>query len=459
MPGLPPPPESNSPYTHALPVVVDDDVPAPEPPPVTTVHDAEWHRARRFAYEAAEPLPSHWLPLREALGEVLAEDVTAPIPVPHYASSAMDGYAVAGSQPWTVVFPEPVETDPRKMLTIPPGELYRPVLNLEPGQATRVVTGALVPAGARAVLRDEHAHLSEEGTVLTIAASAPSAEDIPYGQNVRHTGEEVAAGDVILRAPCVLNPAHVAFAAVCGHDMLPVRRRPRVTLLFTGSEVIEDGIPEPGKVRDAFGPQLPAFVELLGGSVDQVRRVEDTAKAMLAALTEAPSGMGSVLDARTEVVITTGGTGHSRADHVRSALAELGAVFLLDGLAQRPGHPTFLARLPEEGPFVVGLPGNPLAAMVSMFTLAEPLLARLHGNPAPATRTVPAGEQLRGQKVTALVPGYLHDGAVLPRDRVGANMLRGLAHADVVLVVPPGGLAAGEDVEVVPLPWRSAPRP
>ena len=82
--------------------------------------------------------------LREALGEILAEDVTAPIPVPHYASSAMDGYAVAGPQPWTVVFPEPVETDPRKMLTIPPKELYRPVLNLEPGQATRIVTGGLV---------------------------------------------------------------------------------------------------------------------------------------------------------------------------------------------------------------------------------------------------------------------------------------------------------------------------
>ena len=81
------------------------------------------------------------------------------IPVPHYASSAMDGYAVAGPQPWTVVFPEPVETDPRKMLTIPPKELYRPVLNLEPGEATRIVTGGLVPAGARAVLRDEFAHV------------------------------------------------------------------------------------------------------------------------------------------------------------------------------------------------------------------------------------------------------------------------------------------------------------
>ncbi|MCJ8504215.1 molybdopterin molybdotransferase MoeA [Kocuria flava] len=455
MPGLPPPPDSNSPYTHALPVVVDeDDAPAPEPAPVETLHDVEWHRARAFAHDAAEALPHHWLPLREALGEVLAEDVTAPIPVPHYASSAMDGFAVAGPPPWTVHHPEPVETDPRKMLTIPPGELYRPVLNLEPGEATRIVTGGLVPAGTRAVLRDEYAEPSEDGATLRIAAHAPSAEDIPYGQNIRRTGEEVAAGDVILRAPCVLNPAHIAFAAVCGHDMLPVRRRPRVTVLLTGSEVVEDGIPEPGQVRDAFGPQLPTFVELLGGSVDQVRRVEDTARAMLAALTEAPSGMGSVLDARCEVVITTGGTGHSRADHVRSALEELGAVFLIDGLAQRPGHPTFLARLPEGGPFVVGLPGNPLAAMSSMLTVAEPLLAKLHGNPAPVPRTLPAGEELPGQKVTALVPAHLADGAVHPRDKVGSAMLRGLAHADVVAVVPPAGVAAGADVEVLPLPWR-----
>ncbi|MEX5307430.1 molybdopterin molybdotransferase MoeA [Kocuria sp. CPCC 205258] len=455
MSGLPLPHDTNSPYTHALPVIEDDSgTPESAPEEVETVHDADWHRARQFSYDIATALPSHWLPLQEALGEVLAEDVTAPIPVPHYASSAMDGYAVAGPQPWTVVFPEPVETDPRKMLTIPPRELYRPVLNLEPGEATRIVTGGLVPAGARAVLRDEYAHLSEEGTVLTIAAHAPSAEDIPYGQNIRRTGEEVAAGDVILHADCLLNPAHIAFAAVSGHDMLPVRRRPRVTILLTGSEVVEDGIPEPGQVRDAFGPQLPTFVEMLGGSVDQLRRVEDTAKAMLSALTEAPSGMASVLDARTEVVITTGGTGHSDADHVRSALQELGAVFLLDGLAQRPGHPTFLARLPEDGPFVVGLPGNPLAAMTSIFTVAQPLLAKLHSDRPPATRTLPAAEDLPGQKVTALVPAYLRDGTVAPRDRVGANMLRGLAHADVIAVVPPGGVAAGQDVEVVPLPWR-----
>lgn len=455
MSGLPLPHDTNSPYTHALPVIEDDrDTPAPPPEETVAVRDAEWHEARRFCYDAAPALPHHWLPLREALGEVLAEDVTAPIPVPHYASSAMDGYAVAGPQPWTVVFPEPVETDPRKMLTIPPSKLYRPVLNLEPGQATRIVTGGLVPAGARAVLRDEYADLSEEATVLRIAAHAPSAEDIPYGQNIRRTGEEVPAGDVILDTGCLLNPAHIAFAAISGHDMLPVLRRPRVTILLTGSEVVEDGIPEPGHVRDAFGPQLPTFVEMLGGSVDQLRRVEDTSRAMLSALTEAPSGMGSVLDARTEVVITTGGTGHSDADHVRAALVELGAVFLLDGLAQRPGHPTFLARLPEDGPFVVGLPGNPLAAMVSMFTVAQPLLAKLHGNPAPATRTLPAAEELPGQKVTALVPGYVQDGRVFPRDRVGSNMLRGLAHADVVLVVPPTGTAAGEDVEVVPLPWR-----
>ena len=175
MSGLPLPHDTNSPYTHALPVVEDDDAPTTAPEEVEALRDVEWHRARQFAYEVATALPSHWLPLREALGEVLAEDVTAPIPVPHYASSAMDGFAVAGPQPWTVVLPEPVETDPRKMLTIPPGELYRPVLNLEPVQATRIVTGGLVPAGARAVLRDEYADLSEEGTVLRIAAHAPSA--------------------------------------------------------------------------------------------------------------------------------------------------------------------------------------------------------------------------------------------------------------------------------------------
>lgn len=385
----------------------------------------DWHSARHRSYLAATPLSPVAVPIQEAVGRTVASDVIALCEVPHYASSAMDGWAVAGPAPWRVV----------------------KAGSLNPGEASLIVTGGLVPAGADGVLRSEHGAITIADTEedARLEPNSFARDDEPReGENVRPAGEEVRMSDTVIRAGTVLNPAHIAVAAVSGHDEFPVLPRSRVSLVLTGDEVVESGIPEPGHVRDTFGPQLPAFVALLGGTVTASRRLPDDLGLLIAAI-------GAQRDA--EVVITTGGTGASAADHLHAALRELRAEILIDGVAMRPGGPSLLARLPD-GRFLVGLPGNPLAAMMGMLTLAQPLLAGLAGAAEPSLGSVVTGRELTGRPgLSRLLPYRLEDGVALKSQWFGSGMLRGLAEADGVLISPPPGAHTGEPVETLALPW------
>ncbi|NKX51871.1 molybdopterin molybdotransferase MoeA, partial [Arthrobacter deserti] len=323
-------------------------------------HGTGWDQARSTAHAAGTAAAPSVLPLEACTGLTLAADVAARIPVPHYPSSAMDGWAVAGEGPW-------------QLAGGPSGLLH-------PGQAVPVVTGGLMPGGASAVLRSEYG--SVRGGTLELAPGVAAGEP-PAGRHIRPAGEETRAGETVITAGTVLNPAHLAIAAVCGHDGLPVTRRPEVALLLTGHEVVTAGIPPPGKVRDTFGPSLPAIVSRLGGVPAPPVRLPDE----FATLLEAVRGCGA------DVVVTTGGTGHSRADHVRAVLAELGARILVPSIRMRPGHPALLAALPD-GRLLVGLPGNPLAAIMALLTLGAPLLAGFNALPLPALGSVSAGARL-----------------------------------------------------------------
>jgi molybdopterin molybdotransferase len=390
-----------------------------EPSPLGVRPD--WHAARSYCYRTPRVLAAESVALNAAIGRILASDTVALCDVPHYASSAMDGWAVAGDGPWQLV----------KSLT------------LKPGEAASIVTGGLVPTGARAVLRSEHGVLRDSDQVLETNADAKPDEPRD-ADNVRPAGEEVAQSDVVFPAGTVLNPAHVAVAAVCGHDELPVLRIPRVGLILTGDEVVESGIPEPGHVRDTFGPQFPALVRMLGGVVTAAQHLRDDLELLIAAIGE---------ESDTDVLVTTGGTGRSTADHLHTALDRLGARILIDGIAMRPGGPSLLAKLPD-GRFVVGLPGNPLAAMMGMLTIAQPLLAGLAGASEPRLGSVVTGRELTGRTgLSRLLPYQLKDGAAAKSRWFGSGMLRGLATADGVLISPPAGARMGESVETLPLPW------
>lgn len=356
--------------------------------------------------------------LVDAIGRQLAEDVVAQHDLPHYASSAMDGWAVRGEGPWMIV---------------PDGSV------LERGWAMPIVTGGLVPDGVLGILRSENANVGD-GFVST-ETREPLA-----GQHVRLPGREAKRSERVIASGVTINPAHVALAAGCGYDTLQVAGRPRVSFVFSGDEVVDSGIPGPGQVRDSFGPQLPVFLRMLGTETVSVRRVRDSLSETVSAIAADPP--------ECEIIVTTGGTGDSAVDHVRTALSELGAQLIIDGISMRPGGPTMLAKLPD-GRLVVALPGNPLAAMMGILTVVAPLIGGLGSFPTHSLGRITCAVELPGKPGnSALMPYRIHDGLAIVDDWQGSAMMRGLAAADGVLIVPPDGVRKGEVVETVALPWN-----
>lgn len=414
----------------------------PETQPVQARHLAHtWEEARQAAFECATPIPASRVPLPKALGRTLAEEIISLHDMPHYASSAMDGWAVNGSGPWIVA-----EAGQR----------------LAPHQASPIVTGGLIPPGAKAVLRSESAVLGtdDDGLPLLMTGGSARPGEPRNGQHIRNAGEEAAAGEVLVKAGVTLNPAHLALAALAGHDSLPVQGKPVVKLLLTGAEVVARGLPEPGQVRDTFGPQLSAVVAMLGGIFGGQERIGDSYAEWMKGLEDvSPEDVLPEHDAPpspilpADVVITTGGTGRSGTDHLRQAVAELGGRLIIDGIAMRPGHPAVLAELPD-GRFVLGLPGNPLAAMMALSTVGEPLLAALGHGTMPPVQEVPCGATIEPDPGrTRLMPFRLLYGMASPAQHTGPGMMRGLASAQGVMVVPPHGVQLGEAVPAFALPW------
>lgn len=392
-----------------------------------------WAEARRLAFDCASPLGPERVPLAEAHGRTLAADLVAVQEMPHYASSAMDGWTVSGDGPWIL-------TDPGKPL--------------RSGEASPVVTGGVIPSGTQAVLRVESGRLATGAgsQAILLLGDAASPGEPRAGQHIRRSGEEAAAGELLIPAGTALNPAHIALAAVAGFDQLEVRGKPLVKMVVTGSEVVTARIPAPGQVRDAFGPQLSTVIQMLGGVPGPLVRIGDSYEEWLMALgaSEAPMGQWP------EVVVTTGGTGRSGADHFRNAVAALGGRLLIDGIAMRPGHPTALGKLPN-GRFVVGLPGNPLAALMALFTVGGPLLAGLGHQPLAGISRVPCGTMIDAHPATTrLMPFRWVNGLATPAHYTGPGMMRGLATADGVMVVPSRGVQLGEPVPAFALPWVPA---
>ncbi|MCF3132332.1 molybdopterin molybdotransferase MoeA [Streptomyces olivochromogenes] len=383
----------------------------------------DWFEAHRTAGGAAVALPAVRLSLAEALGQVLAEPLCALTDLPSFDTSAMDGWAVAGPGPW--------QLSGRLLAGQSPGE------RLLDGRAVQIATGAPLPPGASAVLRREHGHV--EGSFLHAAHEVPEP-----GRDIRPRAQECRAGEALLGAGAPVTPAVLGLAAAAGYDALCVVRRPRVDVLVLGDELLERGLPSGGRVRDALGPLLPPWLGMLGAEVTAVRRIVDDADALLETVT------GTSAD----LVVTTGGTAAGPADFVHPVLRRIGAGLLVDGVAVRPGHPMLLAELPAGG-HLVGLPGNPLAAVSGVLTLVEPLLRTLSGRAAQAPVTAAVASDVPGRPSdTRLVPVALDDRSrAVPLRFHGPAMLRGLAGASGMAVVPPGGVRAGTRTTVLAMGW------
>jgi molybdopterin molybdotransferase len=400
----------------------------------------DWEQARALAYEAGRRAagPTELISLADADGRTLAEPLRALTDLPAFPTSSIDGWAVRGPQPW------------RPVGRVLAGGVAPPLA--EPGTCVEIATGAMVPPGTEALLRIEESTRDAAGLVSGVPRDTPEW---------RLPGEEAHKDEELLPVGTAVDPAVIGVAATCGYEVLSVWPRPRAALLVFGDELLTAGTPGAGRVRDSLGPQVPGWLRRYGATVDPAAvtgPVQDTLEAHLAAVRTALTG--------ADLVCTTGGTMHGPVDHLHPTLAELGAEYIVNTAAVRPGFPMLLARIPSADGrprFLAGLPGNPQSAIIALITLVAPLLAGLQGRPAPVLPRVEAVTDVPGRGTfTHLALARLdRDGrSATPVGHVGSAMLRGLSNAQGFLVIRPGTrAAAGDLVPFLPLPLTSGERP
>jgi molybdopterin molybdotransferase len=384
--------------------------------------------ARRRVLDAVTRLGDEDVSLDAALGRVLAEDVTSAIDVPPFDSSGMDGYAV-------VAGPEAeLEVIDEARAGHPASEAVRP------GTAVRISTGAVVPEGADAVVPVER-------TTAVTAAERVRVPATEVGANIRRRGEDIRAGDVLLRAGTTLGAAELGLAASVGRASLRCALRPRVVVLATGDELTPPGEPlAPGRIYGSNGFALGAQVERAGATLAGRGTVPDTPDGTRDAIREALE--------EADVVIVSGGVSVGPHDHVKEALRELGVEEHFWGVLLRPGKPTWFGT--REGTLAFGLPGNPVSAMVTFQLFARPALAALQGaapDAARVTAVLAHAVERNPRREEAVRVRLRHTDQGLEAETTGeqgSHMLTSMLGADGLAMIAPGEgeLAAGERVEV-----------
>ncbi|CAB4934962.1 unannotated protein [freshwater metagenome] len=382
--------------------------------------------ARERVLAAVTPLSHEDVAIAQALGRVLAAEVRAAGDVPPFRSSAMDGFAVVAGPAG------------RELTVIGESRAGHPAEGvLEPGSAIRISTGAVVPTGADAVLELELA--DDAGGRVTLSA------EVERGRNIREPGGALRGGSVVLAAGTVLGPAELGLAVSAGHAGVPCARRPRVAVLVTGDELTAPGEPlGPGHIHDANLVSLAALVRRDGGEVVLEQQVADTPQASRAAIAAA-------LDI-ADLVLLSGGVSVGPHDHVRPALAALGVEERFWRVALRPGGPLWFGV--RDGVLVLGLPGNPVSAIVTYLLFARPALAALVGAPEASTITGVLGEPVaRDPRRDLCLRVTLRDGCATLAGAQDSHVLRSLVLADALAVIPrgTGDLPAGTPVELVAL--------
>jgi molybdopterin molybdotransferase len=334
--------------------------------PMISVRDGQRHILARVTSVTAPELIS----VTRGLGRVLAEDVRAPFDVPPTDNSAVDGYAVSGAD-----IPVEGTRELDVVADLPAGSVYASALR--PGQALRIMTGAPMPAGADTVLPQEN--VEREGGRVRIPAIA--SDSPAKGVNVRRRGEDVIAGTVVIESGTVLRPQELGLISSLGVPQMLVRQRPRVAVLSTGDEVAEPGQPRsPGQIYDSNRFTLCGSVEQCGGEVIDLGIVPDAREELRSRLLDASR--------LADIVITSGGVSVGAYDLVKDVLQEIGGIDFWQ-VAMQPGRPLAVGQIGAAHFF--GLPGNPVASMLTFALFVRPTLWKIAGR-----RTIfPDGFQAR----------------------------------------------------------------
>jgi molybdopterin molybdotransferase len=385
---------------------------------------------------ASRTLPMESVPIERALDRILAADVVAAHAIPPFANSAMDGFALRGSD-------LPADGSKRFRLRGTMLAGVNAALHVEADECVRITTGAPLPTGADTVVMKERVRIEGDGVLIDAGERA--------GSNVRPAGEDYRAGEIALRAGDALTAVRLGVLASCGPSSAPVSARPRVAVLVTGDELVPPGTALGyGQIHDSNRYALSGLLHGMGIDVRQSSHVRDDPKALGDALLEA---------SRTcDVVITSGGVSAGEADHFPRLVAELGTVHFWK-VRMKPGMPFLCGGIGDA--LVFGLPGNPVSSVATLLTLVRPgLFAMQRANESARRWRAKLSEPVRKKHDrTEFLRARLESSAdgslvVTPLDRQGSGMQRGVAEADCLLVVPESAreLAAGAVVEVLPLP-------
>lgn len=376
------------------------------------------------------------LPVRAALGRVLAEDVSSPIDVPSHTNSAMDGYAVrAADLPADGVAEFPV-----------PGTSWagRPWLTpIEPGQAVQIMTGGMMPEGADTVIMQEQ--VEREGDTVRIGTGHKP------GQNVRAAGEDVTTGATVFTAGKRLTSADIGVLASLGFAEVSVYRRPRVAFFSTGDELRGVGEPlGPGEIYDSNRYTLFAMLKRLDVEINDLGVVRDQRELIKQAFREAA--------ASADAIITSGGVSVGEADFVKETLEALGSMSFWK-IAMKPGRPVTYGHI--DNAVFFGLPGNPVSVMVTFFQFVRAALLRMSGevNPQPvytvfartttALRKRPGRYEFQRGVLQQSAPGEF---TVRSAGAQGSGILRSMSEANCFIMLEPdqAGIEAGQPVLVQP---------
>lgn len=393
-------------------------------------------QALSIVLDNVTPLPSEEIDFIDAVGRLLREDVRSDIDMPPFPRSAVDGFAVRADD---------VRAVPARLTIvgeIPAGTF--PDICVGPGEAARIMTGAPVPDGADAVQMVEQSRADGDGVEIL--------EAVANGQNIAPRGSEVRRDDVVLKIGTRLDPAAVAVAATVGKTRLLVGRRPQVSVVATGDELVHpSSTPGPGQIRNSNGFSLAAQCRQAGASVRYLGVASDDETSLEKLIRDG-------LD--DDVLLLSGGVSMGRFDLVENVLASLGVKSLFDAVALKPGKPLVFG-LSDDGTLVFGLPGNPVSTMVTFELFVRTAMARLEGarHPGRALITATLGAKLgnRGRR-RAFLPGWVQpdDGGKLVAHPVatrGSGDIVAFSKANALLVVPEERdvIPAGDAVSFYPL--------
>jgi molybdopterin molybdotransferase len=364
------------------------------------------------------------VPLHGARGRVVAQDVKAPVDLPPFDNSAVDGYAVQHAD---------LQADKETKLAVS-GRLTagaRANLAIKPGTAIRIFTGAAMPKGADTVFMQED--VTVEGDRVTVP------KGLKLGANRRLAGEDVPAGAIVLPSGTVLEAQHIALAAALGLTEILVRRRLTVAIFSTGDEVVEPGSVRAGAaIYDSNRFLLTELLERLGAIVTDLGILADDPEKLSRKLTEAA--------ASHDLIITSGGVSTGEADYVRDAVERIGKLVFWR-VAIKPGRPVALGVIPTlsgQGAAFVGLPGNPVAVFVTFVRVVKPLLRRLSGArpdklvPLPVRAAFAYKKKKDRREYVRVALKRAPDGEIeaLKHPQDGAGILTSLTETDGLLEFP-----------------------